>query len=233
VRPLSRFVHDPPSWRTLVAVLVLGVAPAACARRGAVVPPAGGATRGASGEVDVRLPTTTLLRPGDLVRLRIWREPDLSGEFLVDQERVVTFPKIGPYRLTDESGDAFRRRVIAAYDEYLRNPSIEVGFLRRVGVQGAVRNPGLYSADLTTSVADVLALAGGVAPDGDPDRVDVVRNGMRERVTVARTIALADSPIRSGDQIYVHEESWLRRNTAVVASAAASVLGALLFALAR
>jgi polysaccharide export outer membrane protein len=228
-RASSRSTHVAPPWRALALALAL----AGCARRGGVEPPAGAVGPALAGEVDVRLPVTTLLRPGDLVRLRIWREPDLSGEFLVDQERVVTFPKIGAYRLTDESGEAFRRRIVAAFDEYLRDPSIEVGFLRRVGVQGAVRNPGLYTADLTTSVTDVLALAGGVSPGGDPNRVDLVRRGVRERLGVARTIALADSPIRSGDQIYVHPESWLRRNTGVVASAAASVLGALLFALAR
>jgi polysaccharide export outer membrane protein len=184
------------------------------------------AERGAG--TDERLPAASLLRPGDMVRLRIWREPDLSGEYLVDQDRTVVFPKIGPHRIGEESGAAFKRRIVAAFDEYLRNPSIDVAFLRRIGVQGAVRNPGLYNADLTITVADVLALAGGVAPDGDPNRVDVVRNGARQRLRVDRTMALAESPIRTGDQIYVHRESWLRRNAAVVAGVVSSLTGVLL-----
>ncbi len=211
----------------LSLAVALGYAGAGCAAAGSwagqgVEAPA--ARRGA----DPALPAATLLSPGDMVRLRIWREPDLSGDFLVDRDRVLVFPKIGAYRIGGETGEEFKQRLIAAYDEYLRNPSIEVSFLRRVGVQGAVRTPGLYNADLTLSVADVLALAGGVASDGDPSRIDIVRNGTRQRATVARSIALAETPIRSGDHIYVHRESWLRRNTAAVAGVASSFVGLLL-----
>ena len=37
-------------------------------------------------------PPERQLRPGDVIRLDIWREPDLSGEFLVDEAGVVVFP---------------------------------------------------------------------------------------------------------------------------------------------
>ena len=35
------------------------------------------------------------LKPGDVVRLKIWREPDLSGDFVVDEHGGVVVPKLG------------------------------------------------------------------------------------------------------------------------------------------
>src|SRR6266704_165227 len=43
---------------------------------------------------------STVIRPGDVVRLRIWREPDLSGEFTVDETGTVVLPKLGAVTIT-------------------------------------------------------------------------------------------------------------------------------------
>src|SRR5688572_13731441 len=83
------------------------------------------------------------LRPGDIIRLRIWREPDLTGEFPVGADGIVVLPKLGPLRATGEAPQELERRIVEMYGRYLRNPSIEVIFLRRINIQGAVRQPGL------------------------------------------------------------------------------------------
>lgn len=159
-----------------------------------------------------------LLRPGDMVRLRIWREPDLSGDFPVDQDGVVVFPKIGAQRVTSQSPDQLRERLVAAYRFYLRNPSIDVVLLRRVNIRGAVRQPGLYTVDATTTLADAIALAGGSTPDGDMDRVEILRDGRRIVTRLSRDKTLAELPIQSGDQIFIPERSWISRNTGIVAT---------------
>src|SRR5438067_3107354 len=99
--------------------------------------------------VETTSATTSILRPGDLVKLKIWREPDLSGEFPVGTNGVVVFPKIGGYNVTGETAETLKDKVITAYQRVLRNASIEFTPLRRVTVFGAVRKPGLYPIDLT------------------------------------------------------------------------------------
>src|SRR4051812_35889186 len=64
-----------------------------------------------------------MLRSGDIVRLRIWREPDLSGEFVIDEQGVVVFPKVGPIRVLGTSSDALRDTLVKSYQVFLRNPS--------------------------------------------------------------------------------------------------------------
>jgi protein involved in polysaccharide export with SLBB domain len=111
---------------------------------------------------------------------------------------------------------ALKREVTAGYAQYLQNPTVEIVLLRRVQILGAVRNPGLYPVDPTMTVSDALALAGGATTQGDPDRVVLIRDGQRLPVSLEGHTALAASALRSGDQIYVDERSWLSRNTGVV-----------------
>src|SRR4051812_13997237 len=172
-----------------------------------------------------------MLRPGDLIRLKIWREPDLSGEFPVGPDGTVVFPKIGSYKVTGETAETLKDKVITAYQKVLRNASIEFTPLRRVSVFGAVRKAGLYPVDLTMTVADALALAGGTEPSAAGDKVELLRNGQKLEGSISQGLRIADSQIQSGDQLFVPEKSWLSRNTPVVSavlSGGISVLIALL-----
>jgi polysaccharide export outer membrane protein len=160
-----------------------------------------------------------VLRPGDMIRLRIWREPDLSGDFAVDQTGSVVFPKLGPMEVTELSPDSLRAKLIAEYRVYLNHPSIDVIFLRRVQVLGAVRNPGLYPVDPTMTLGDALALAGGTTPDGNPNKLSVIRDGVKLSRNLSHGVRVADSEIRSGDEIFVPERSWISRNPGILATA--------------
>ncbi|HYW05479.1 MAG TPA: SLBB domain-containing protein [Longimicrobium sp.] len=172
------------------------------------------------------------LRPGDLIRLRIWREPDLSGDFPVNENGAAILPRIGRVQVLDEPTARLQARVIAAYEEFLQHSSIEVVFLRRVQVLGAVRTPGLYPVDPTMTVADAVALAGGATGEGDPRRVELIRGGRRVDVQLSADTRMASSAIQSGDQLFVPERSWLRRNTGLIIGSATGALS-LLIALIR
>ena len=159
-----------------------------------------------------------LLRPGDVIKLDIWREPEMSGEYPVDEDGLVVFPRLGTYTVTGETGESLEDRLVVDYRQYLRNPSIDVTVLRRVTILGSVAQPGLYALDPTITIADALARAGGVTSQGARDDVRIIRAGETLRTQVDERTALGDSPIRSGDQIYVPEKSWLSRNTGIVAT---------------
>lgn len=177
--------------------------------------PASGMVTGAVGAMAMAPDTVAGdggLLPGDIVRLRIWREPDLSNDFPVDANGVVVFPKIGALRVTGISQDELRGLLIERYQRYLRNPSIEVTFLRRINVLGSVRSPGLFPVDPTMAVADALALAGGVTPDGRQDRIQLLRGGEVLTANISQRTRIAELPLQSGDQLYVPERSWFSRH---------------------
>jgi polysaccharide export outer membrane protein len=153
-----------------------------------------------------------MLRPGDRIRLRIWREPDLSGEFPVSEAGVITIPKLGPIEVLGRDPDSLRSEIVAGYSKYLVNSSLEVVFVHRVQVLGEVRNPNLYYADETMTVGDVLALAGGVTDRAKLSRLELIRAGQRVPFTLTQNTVIGESAIRSGDQILVPQKGWIARN---------------------
>lgn len=186
---------------------------------------------------DAPAPTSTdssggTLKPGDVVRLKIWREPDLSGDFVVDEGGTVVVPKLGRMQVVGLSPDSLKSHLINSYSVYLRNPAIDVVLLRRITILGGVRNPGLYPVDPTMTLADAYALAGGIAPEGKLDEVELVRGSERTSYKLSGTTRIADTPLRSGDQLYVPTRSWLARNTWAV-TAALGTTTTILFALLR
>src|SRR5690349_18744064 len=66
------------------------------------------------------------LRPGDIVRLRIWREPDLSGDFPVDEFGRVNLPLVGTYNVVNETRESLQAKLVAAYKASVQNLSMDV-----------------------------------------------------------------------------------------------------------
>lgn len=163
------------------------------------------------------------LMPGDVIQVEIWREADLSGEFLIDEDGSVTLPLLGRRMVTEVPLAETRERLLGAYREELRNPSVVLTPLRRVYVLGEVNQPGLRLVDPTMSLAGAIALAGGANQTGDLRRIRVIRDGLvvHESVPADRGLALVD--IRSGDEIFVGRRGWFDRNSTFVVSALLSV----------
>lgn len=214
--------RTPIVMRTLLSVLFLAAtlfaAPALAAQ-------AVDTARADTARADTARVDAVTLRPGDLVRVTVWREEDLSGEFLVDSDGVVTLPLVGDQRVGGVPVREMRNRLIELYRQHLRNPAITVVPLRRVNVLGEVQRPGSYPIDPTVSLAEAVALAGGTTANGRLDRIQIVRGGtvIRERIGAAESLTAAD--IRSGDQIIVERRSWLDRNGGAALAAGVSLLG--------
>ncbi len=163
------------------------------------------------------------LQPGDLIRVEIWREDDLSGEFLVDPRGVVTLPLLGELEVARIPMGMLRDTLINQYQVHLRNPSVNITPLRRINVLGEVQKPGVYSVDPTLSLAGAVALAGGATAGGDLNRIHVVRKGESAGQRVPPATQLDRVDIRSGDQILVGRRSWFDRNSTFMVSALLSV----------
>jgi polysaccharide export outer membrane protein len=160
------------------------------------------------------------IRPGDRIVLRVWREPMLSETLTVNQSGNIVLPRIGVYPVASQTVGSLPDSLRQRYSEYLRNPSIEVTVLRRVGVLGEVRKPDLYWVDVTMTLPDVIAVAGGVTDIGNPNNVRIVRGGKEIKVGRWERGGTYAADLLSGDQIVVSRTSWLSRNALAVVSAA-------------
>lgn len=199
------------------AVLAAVAVTAACTSRGGEAALA--ASLGASGARAAERAATVDVAVGDRVRVHTWREPQYSDDQLVvDYVGQITLPRVGPLRAAGLTVSALQDTVVGRYAEFLRNPVVTVTVLRRVGLQGEVRAPGLYFVDPTTSLRDVITQGGGLTEAANPSRVALVRDGRVVGVDAAARASAPLTELRSGDAIVVGRRSWLSRNALAVVS---------------
>ena len=167
----------------------------------------------------------TSLAAGDLIVVKIWREPDLSDTVQVDNDGVAVFPKLGSVEVSGLRPDSLERLLVSRYSHSLQNPSIRVTILRRITVWGKVARPGTYPVDLTMGITDALALAGGATPEGKNDKVELRRGSVHEVIDLSgETRRLGDLSLQSGDQLVVPQKSWVSRNPGLIVGGLGTVV---------
>jgi protein involved in polysaccharide export with SLBB domain len=161
---------------------------------------------------------SALVRAGDHVMLQFLREPQLNAEIVVSERGDAPFPKLGMLHVTHLSIAGLQDTLRTRYAEYLRAPEIQVRVLRRIIVNGEVKLPNVYMLDVSSTVRDAVARAGGLTEMGNRKNVAIIRNGERVKVTnwELETGPVAD--LQSGDQIVVARKSWLSLNILQVVS---------------
>jgi polysaccharide export outer membrane protein len=128
--------------------------------------------------------TDYVLGAGDVIKITVFQSPELSTEARIPESGMVSLPLIGQVKLggltTSEAERTIADGLLAG--KFLKQPqvSILVSQLRgsQASVLGSAVRPGRYSLELAnTRLSDLMALAGGVAPEGS-DLLTVV--GTRE-----------------------------------------------------
>jgi polysaccharide export outer membrane protein len=170
---------------------------------------------------------------GDRVLLRVWQEPTWSDSLLVGTDGDLVLPRIGRYHAAGMAPAALRDTIQRRLAVFLRDPSVDVVVLRRVAVLGEVRKPDVYYVDAVSNLRDVLARAGGLTNDANPDRVEIVRDGERTKLGRWDAIGGSSVPVHSGDEIQVGRKSWIARNSASAISSVAVAVSVLITALRR
>jgi polysaccharide export outer membrane protein len=152
-----------------------------------------------------------VVRSGDVLRIRVWPDVSMSGEFPVEESGMVHLPVIGAVRADGIRLADLREQLRDAYGQSMRSPVVSVMPLFRVSVLGGVNRPGLYSVDPTMSIFDVVSEAGGFAPGAKDDQITVVRDSevltvdLRSAVSVGTYLVEVD--LRSGDRIIVPQKA--------------------------
>lgn len=157
------------------------------------------------------------LGPGDAIRISVFENPDLTTETRISAGGFIRFPLLGNVKLGGLSPVNAGERIAALLKEgkIILDPQVNLSVIqvrsRQVSVLGQVVRPGRYALDETqTTLTDILALAGGVGPNGD-DVVTVVRvrNGTSEKldIDVPRMYRTGDMSanieIENGDTVFV------------------------------
>ena len=113
----------------------------------------------------VPAPTDTIrrsvgaLRPGDELNIVVYRNPELTGVYLIDSRGLVQIPGLGTIRVAGlDPTQATQRLQEALVTRGFAAPEIAVRPLIRVGVLGRVATPGLHSVEPGTTLLQLLTI---------------------------------------------------------------------------
>jgi protein involved in polysaccharide export with SLBB domain len=105
------------------------------------------------------------LGPGDKVRVTVFNETDLSGDFAVDGQGYVRLPLVGQVQAAGLTSFTLEERIGSAFvgGGFLLTPrvSVEIVTYRPFYIVGEVAKPGEYAYVNAMSVPNAIALAGG------------------------------------------------------------------------
>lgn len=133
-------------------------------------------------------PTDYRLGTGDKVRVTVYGEDDLSGEFQVDSTGFLRLPMIGQVRAAGLNAQALEGSITAAYGQgYLLEPrvNVEVTTYRPFYIIGEVNKPGEYAYVNGMNVLNAVALAGGYTQKAADGHVYLRKNGTSKEIRVA------------------------------------------------
>lgn len=145
------------------------------------------------------------LGAGDRLKVVVFGEESLSGEFEIDGQGMVSLPLIGNMKAGSIDVRAFEHNIAERLkDGYLVSPrvSIEVLNFRPFFILGEVKNPGSYPYVNGLTVLNAVALAGGFTHRARTDRV-LIRHGSDQKDSEFE--AGEDGKVRPGDVIRVTE----------------------------
>lgn len=119
------------------------------------------------------------LGPGDLIRVTVFRQPDLSGQFRLDGDGDLALPLAGEIRAGRLSTRELEQTIAARLRDanYLVNPQVSVQVLtyRPFYIVGEIRRPGEYEYKNGMTVINAVALAGGYSHRAKASAVTIER----------------------------------------------------------
>ncbi|WP_034291959.1 SLBB domain-containing protein [Herbaspirillum sp. RV1423] len=169
--------------------------------------------------------TNTRVGSGDVLRVTVFGQPDLSAEVGVNDKGILTLPLIGGIEVNGLTTSEISAKVADGLrkGQYLKNPevSVEVVQLRSqmVSVLGEVSRPGRYPIPGHLSVLELLATAGGLTPQADQtvtllrrktDKSNSGESDTRIPIMLGETGATERTPLdvelNVGDVVYVNKK---------------------------
>lgn len=148
---------------------------------------------------------TYLLGPTDRVRLKVYGEADITGEYEVDSNGFVSIPLAGHVKAAGLTTRQLEKGIASALAKgIVRDPrvNVEIALYRPFYILGEVKKSGEYPYRMGLTVMDAVATAGGFTYRANENKVYLRRSG----ATVEEIYAL-NSPVLifPGDNVRVPE----------------------------
>lgn len=156
-------------------------------------------------------PSTYTLGPDDVVYVRVWREPDLSGAMAVRPDGKITMPLINEVKASGLTPVQLANVITKGLSNYVNNPQVMVAVQavrsKRYFMSGEINRPGAYPLATPTTVFEAITMAGGFREFANKKKITIIRGAKRLRFNwndVVKGKNLAQNVnLENGDQVII------------------------------
>ncbi|MGB4812477.1 MAG: SLBB domain-containing protein [Methylophilaceae bacterium] len=154
-----------------------------------------------------------ILGAGDVLKITVYSNPDLSLDTRVSEAGLITYPLIGQVMVGGLTTFAAEKRIAGLLESrgFIKEPQVNILVAqfqsKLVSVLGSVQKPGRYPLERTTTLADLLALVGGTTPDGS-DLITVTSSTGKKEYDLHKLVdepgGLKSIVLNGGEVVFVH-----------------------------
>lgn len=144
--------------------------------------------------VEAQVPTLNQYRmgSGDVVKITVYGQPDLSVETRLSDVGTINYPYLGDIKLAGLTIAELEEFIYQGLKgDYLVEPSVSVTIkdYRPFFIKGEVKSPGGYSYQPGLTVDKAAALAGGYTQRASRTNILIVREVDGETITISADLA--------------------------------------------
>jgi polysaccharide export outer membrane protein len=151
----------------------------------------------------------------DVVRITVWKDPNLSTDAAVRPDGTLTMPLAGEFVGAGRTAAELQKDISTRLESYVKDAVVTVAIIEvnsyRFTVSGNVEHPGMFTSRYYVTISEALALAGGPNRYASTSDILLVRstNGQTKRVPLDYDAILSgqrpeeDVVVLAGDSIQV------------------------------
>ena len=179
----------------------------------ASIDPAGTAAPAAATKATPPSTKVYLIGAEDVLRIGIWNNAPMSGDFSVRPDGAISIPLLGDVMVAlktpQQVEEEIARRLIAG--QLIRDPHVTVGLAavhsKKYYIQGEVNRPGSYDLVVPTTIMEGLVNAGGFRDFANTRKIRILRGSQQLRFNYNQVSHGKDREqniyLEPGDQIIV------------------------------
>jgi len=155
-------------------------------------------------------PDTYRIGVGDDLNIAVWHEPEVSGEMVVRPDGVITLPFLNEVYVAGKTTADIRDLLTEKLKPFVTDPQVTVSIKginsKKVFAIGNIGRPGSYPLIEPTSVLELIAQCGGLAPFAKGNKIYVLRG--KDRIPFDYKKAVKGDPaqhlmLMPGDMVVV------------------------------
>ncbi|MBA3397696.1 MAG: polysaccharide biosynthesis/export family protein [Deltaproteobacteria bacterium] len=156
---------------------------------------------------------------GDVLAINVWEQKELNTEATIRPDGTITMPLVGDLKAGGETPTSLKNQIKTRLQDFVKLQGTEITVAVKAWksykfrLAGEVQKEGIYTSDSFVTVADALAMAGGVTRFAKRDDIVLLRTdpATRKQKQIPLNYDLLASGRRAdmniwvlpGDQIYV------------------------------